>query len=79
MHWNSWQRGARYGAFATAVAGVLFALTGCAGWDIRGTPFKDEPKIGRKPAEGALTPNRGASLYGFSNKARQIEKNLGVE
>jgi hypothetical protein len=38
-----------------------------------------EPKIGRKPVDSSLTPNRGASLYGYSTKARQIEQNLGVD
>lgn len=66
---------------ALALAGVMFALAGCSRWDqaIRGTPFNDEPRIGRKTPNTSLTPNRGASIYGFSNQARQIEQNLGVE
>ena len=68
-------------AQALASVGVLSALIGCSGWDhaVRGSPFKDEPKIGRTTPNTSITPNRPASLYGFSSKARQIEQNLGVE
>ena len=68
-------------AQALALAGVVSALTGCINWDqaIRGKPFADEPKIGRTTPNTSITPNRGASVYGFSNQARQIERNLGVD
>lgn len=76
------KRAARSGCYALALAGLFCALPGCAQvpyvpW--RGPAFHDEPKIGRKPVESPLAPNQGASLYGFSTKARQIERNLGVE
>lgn len=72
-------RAPRSGCYALALAGVLLALPGCANSTWRGSSFQDEPKIGRKPVETPLAPNQGASLYGFSTKARQIEQNLGVE
>jgi hypothetical protein len=73
------QRSARTACTALALAGALLVLSGCANYSWRGPTFNDEPKIGRKPVESPLAPNQGASLYGFSNKARQIEQNLGVE
>ena len=69
----------RGGCQILAVAAVLCALPGCANSSWRGPGFTDEPKIGRKPVDSKLAPNQGASLYGFSSKARQIEQNLGVE
>lgn len=68
----------RLGLFV-ALAGVLVALSGCTLPSLRGPAFSDEPKIGRKSSDAALAPNQGASVYGFSTKARQIEQNLGVE
>jgi hypothetical protein len=65
--------------YALALAGTLLALPGCANWSWRGPSFTDEPKIGRKTVETPLAPNQGATLYGYSSKARQIEQNLGVE
>lgn len=62
-----------------ALAGVLVALSGCALPSLRGSAFADEPKIGRKSSDAAMAPNQGASVYGFSTKARQIEQNLGVQ
>jgi hypothetical protein len=74
------KRAARGGCYALAIAVALFALSGCAVSDyLRGPSFHDEPKIGRKSVDSSLTPNRGASVYGYSSKARQIEQNLGVE
>jgi hypothetical protein len=73
------KRAVRSGCHALALAGTLLALSGCANWSWRGPGFNDEPKIGRKPVETPLAPNQGASLYGYSTKARQIEQNLGVE
>jgi hypothetical protein len=64
---------------ALLLAGVLFGLSGCMLPSLRGPAFNDEPKIGRKPVDSTVSPNQGASLYGFSTKARQIEGNLGVE
>ena len=79
MNFDPRKRAARSGCYALALAGVLCALPGCAHSPWRGPAFRDEPKIGRKPLESPLAPNQGASLYGFSTKARQIEQNLGVE
>lgn len=64
---------------ALALSGVLLALPGCTFPSLRGSAFNDEPKIGRKTVDPTMSPNQGASVYGFSTKARQIEQNLGVE
>ncbi len=79
MKLDSRKRGRCSGCYALAFAGALLALSGCAHAPWRGPSFHDEPKIGRKPVETPLAPNQGASLYGFSTKARQIEQNLGVD
>lgn len=51
---------------------------GCAWPDWRGPGFKDEPTIGRR--NPSLNPSsKGNSAFGFSTKAQQIERNLGVE
>ena len=79
MNLDATLRLVRGGCLTLAVAGTFCALSGCANSSWRGPGFKDEPKIGRKPVDSTLAPNQGASLYGFSTKARQIEQNLGVE
>jgi hypothetical protein len=47
---------------------------GCAWPNLRGPAFKDEPKIGRH-----ADAKKSDSMFGFSTKAQQIERNLGVE
>lgn len=57
-----------------AVCGLL---VGCSGLDLRGEPFPDDPlaRAGRQ----WRPPQRDGELFGFSNKARQIERNLGID
>ena len=60
------------------VLGLCAVVAGCASWNPRGPGFKDEPKIGR-PANPLFPANKATGLWGYSTKARQIERNLGVE
>jgi hypothetical protein len=45
---------------------------------LRGSGFKDEPKIGRH-ADPLFPAVKGTGLVGYSTKAQQIERNLGVD
>lgn len=60
---------------ALLLAGSMF-LSGCSSLDLRGGPFaRDETFnwMGRvRPADENINP------FGFSNKAREIEQNLGA-
>jgi hypothetical protein len=62
---------------AWLLLGCILA-SGCAWPDWRGPGFKDEPKIGRRN-DSLFPANKGNSAFGFSTKAQQIERNLGVE
>jgi len=55
---------------------ACLALSGCANCDLRGEPFPDESLF---PWSGQVR-QRGEQkeFFGFSNKARQIEQDLGV-
>jgi hypothetical protein len=54
------------------------AVGGCAWPNLRGPSFKDEPKIGRSSSPRTASAG-GGNMFGFSTKAQQIERNLGVE
>ncbi len=51
-------------------------IVGCKGIDLRGEPFPDDPlaRAGRQ----LRVPERDGEMFGVSNKARQIERNLGI-
>jgi hypothetical protein len=61
-----------------AIVLPLAAVAGCASWDWRGPGFKDQPNIGRS-ADPLFPATKGNGFFGQSTKARQIERNLGVE
>lgn len=69
------RRGARALVVGAAVA-LLFGSWGCSSPALRGEPFPDDEAFrwsGRqRPTDAATDP------FGFSNKARQIEGDLGV-
>jgi len=55
----------------------LAGLSGCARMDIRGEPFPQDD-LATWPGtlrQGGVEPE----YFGFSNKARRIEENLGVQ
>lgn len=51
-------------------------VVGCRSVDLRGEPFPDDPlsRAGRQ----LRIPERDSESFAFSNKARQIERNLGI-
>jgi len=51
-------------------------IAGCRGVDLRGEPFPDDhlSRAGRQ----LRVPERESESFAFSNKARQIERNLGI-
>ena len=55
---------------------ILIATSGCASWDqLRGENFTDrEARWG----ESMRSAGPEGELWGFSEKARQIERNVGV-
>jgi hypothetical protein len=60
-------------------AGVVIAaiaLPGCKSNDLRGGGFRDEWADWGETNQRPGTP---ATFFGFSNQARQVEKNLGVD
>jgi hypothetical protein len=60
-------------------AGVVIAaiaLPGCKSNDLRGGSFRDE---WADWGETNKRPGNPATFFGFSNQARQVEKNLGVD
>jgi hypothetical protein len=59
---------------------VLGSSAGCCcTWpNLRGPSFQDEPKIGRSSSPKTASAASG-NMFGFSTKAQQIERNLGVE
>jgi hypothetical protein len=63
---------------AACLLAALVWVSGCASWDWRGSGFKDEPKIGRS-ADPLFPAGKAGGLFGQSTKARQIERNLGVD
>ena len=65
---------ARRRRFSVVILGLL-ALPGCAAWDPRGTGFGDELA---QWGQNLRPKGDAASPYGFSTKARQIERSLGV-
>jgi hypothetical protein len=56
---------------------LLLALPGCAAWNVRGEGFRDKDSAQTfqklRPAEP------GGEAFGFSNKAKQIERELGYQ
>tara|TARA_B100000809_G_scaffold214487_1_gene219277 strand:+ start:631 stop:864 length:234 start_codon:yes stop_codon:yes gene_type:complete len=56
---------------------VLISLTlgGCATWDLRGPGFQGQTaNIGR----GLRSQGNGEQLWGLDERARQIERNMGI-
>jgi len=51
-------------------------IAGCRSVDLRGEPFPDDPlsRAGRQ----LRVPERESEPFALSNKARQIERNLGI-
>lgn len=61
------------------LAALAFALgaalsTGCASWTIPEQEFRDAPSAERD----AATRGRPSAQFGTSEKARSIEKNVGI-
>ena len=57
-------------------ASALLAAGGCANLDLRGESFPDDPM---SDLAGRLrNVDHDAQSFAFSNKARQIDKNLGT-
>lgn len=61
-----------------AVAGILSLMlwSGCAGDSLRGDRFAEDPVA--TEARGMRTPDKNNEVWGATNKARQIENDLGV-
>jgi hypothetical protein len=56
-----------------AITGL--ALNGCARWNLRGEGYDDESAHW---AERLRRPTEEGQIYGFSTRAQEIERNLGV-
>ncbi len=58
------------------VSAICLVVSGCANFDLRGDGFpKDETYDWTNRVRPA---DENAELFGFSNKARQIERNCGA-
>jgi len=55
---------------------VGLCLAGCTSMNMRGDEFQHDPalELGRQ----MRVPDRQGEFFGFSNKARQIEGNVGL-
>lgn len=60
---------------ATA-ASILVVVSGCAGMNLRGEPFPEEPMS--EMVQRLRKVDGQAKSFAFSNKARQIDRDLGV-
>ena len=56
---------------------LCLALCGCRGWDLRGDKYDPDPTL--ELPRDLRRPDTNNEFWGFSNKARQIEGNLGVK
>ena len=64
-----------FGGLVFALA-ICLGFTGCANMNLRGDGF---PKDETYDWTGSVRPTDGnVELFGFSNKARQIERDCGV-
>jgi hypothetical protein len=63
----------RLGRLALIVA--CLSASGCTGWNLRGEPFSQD-ELTTLPQQFRTTDPDGEA-FTFSNKARQIERNLG--
>ncbi len=61
---------------AAVLAIVLVSLGGCARMNLRGESFNDDDLS--KAAREVRPREPNAENWGFSNKSRQIEGNLGI-
>ncbi len=60
----------------TATGLACLVLAGCTNLDLRGEPFRDDAAFDWS-GQVRQSSDR-ADFFGFSNKARQVEKDLGV-
>jgi hypothetical protein len=59
-----------------AAASILLAAPGCARMNLRGEPFPEEPMSDM--VQRLRQVDDQAQSFAFSNKARQIDRDLGV-
>jgi len=54
---------------------ISLTLSGCTAWDLRGPGFQGQTaNIGR----GLRSQGNGEQLWGLDERARQIERNMGI-
>jgi hypothetical protein len=71
--------GRRAGWGCAAALAACLGLSGCCSshCSLRGESFPDNPQADQ--ARHLRTPDRNNELFGVSNKAQQIEKDVGIQ
>jgi len=65
----------RFRPWSLAALVMCAAMSGCCSWNLRGEGQATDANTCRQ----YRAPDKDVSIWGFSNKARDIEKNLGAQ